>query len=238
MNFIKKIFDNEIDETVHNQFTKFGPGNFENRAIIDLTVTSKGIVKLKTSPEFTNELVEFLANTIDGKVPVKGLIFASRDLTQESPIEFTQIKNAMGIKKHIVDSTLTKEQILQTCETFPFSSINFSFETKYGKLKIKEKAPKSGKSGKGGAKPKADYCVLTTSNKDILHDYTFDIKEPFKKAFINHTITITEVIVPEEYKNDFAKARLMAKRKGKITRIIVIDKDEDAQKIRESYFEA
>ena len=237
MNFIKKIFNKQIDEKVHNQFTKFGPGTFENRAIIDLSVTSKGIVKMKTSPEFTNELVEFLANTITGSIPVKGLIFASRDLTEESPIEFTQIKNAMGIKKHIVDANLTKEQILKACKKFPFNSINLSFETSYGKLKIKEKAPKSGKSGKGDSNPKADYCVLTNSDKSILGDYLFDVKEPFKKAFIKHTIHIDEIIVPEEYKNDFAKARLMAKRKGKIVRSIVIDKNDNEEIVEKSDFE-
>ncbi len=234
MNFIKKLFNNQIDEKVHNQFTKFGPGTFENKALIDINITAKA-VKIKTSPEFTNELVEFLANTIQDKTKVKGIIFATRDLTEESPIEFTEIKNAMGVKKHIVDSELTKDQVLETCNKFPFNSINLSFETEYGKLKIKEKAPKSGKPGKGDSKPKADYCVLTTTDKSILEDYAFDIQEPFKKAFIQHTVEIQELIVPEEYKNDFAKARIHAKRKGKLTRILTVDEKESQ---KETNFEA
>ena len=230
MNFIKKIFENKIDEKVHNQFTKFGPGTFENRSLLDIRITAKAI-KIKTSPEFTNELVELLANTIQDKVPVKGIVFASKNLTEESNIEFKEIKNAMGVKKHIVDSELTKEQILNICEKFPFNSINLSFETEYGTLKIKEKAPKSGKPGKGDEKPKADYCVLTTKDKEILKDYAFDIEEPFKKAFIQHTVTVDEIITPEEYKNDFAKARLMAKRKGNLIRILTIDGIESQKEI-------
>ena len=189
------------------------------------------MIKIKTSPEFTNELVELLANTIKDKVHVKGIIFASKNLTEESSIEFKEIKNAMGVKKHIVDSELTKDQILDLCKKFPFNPISLSFETEYGKLKIKEKAPKSGKPGKGGEKPKADYCSLTTKDKSIIKDYTFDIEESFKKAFIQHTIEIKEIIVPEEYKNDFAKARIHAKRKGKIIRFLTIDGKESQKEI-------
>ena len=230
MNFIKKIFENKIDEKAHNQFTKFGPGTFENRAILDINITTKAI-KIKTSSEFTNELVELLAHTIKEKVLVKGIIFASKNLTEESSIEFKEIKNAMGVKKHIVNSELTKEQILDLCEKFPYNPISFSFETEYGTLKIKEKAPKAPKAGKEDEKPKADYCVLTTKDKEILKDYAFDIQKPFKKVFIQHTIIVEEIIVPEEYKNDFAKARIMAKRKGKIIRIMTVDEKESQKEI-------
>lgn len=231
MNFIKKIFKDKIDEAVHNQFTKFGKGTFENKALIDITMTAKAI-KIKTSPEFTNELVKFLANTIEDKTYVKGIVFATKDLTQDSPVEFEEIKSAMGIKKHIVNKELTKEKMLELCEKFPFNSINLSFETEYGKLKVKEKAPKSGKPGKGDKKPKADYCVLTTKDKSILEDYAFDIKENFKKAFIQHNIIIEELVIPEEYKNDFAQARIKAKRKGKLIRILTVDGKESQKEIR------
>ena len=228
MNFIKKIFENKIDEQVHNQFVKFGKGIFKHKALIDITITAKA-VKIKTTPEYANGMVVFLANTIKDdttKVQVNGIIFAAKDLSAESPIEFEEIKNAMGVKKHIVNKELTKHQILELHEKFPLNPLSLSFETEYGKLKIKEKAPKSGKPGKGDKKPKADYCVLITTDKSILEDYAFDIKEPFKKTFIEHTIGIDEIIVPEEYKNDFAKARIHAKRKGKITRFLTIDEKE------------
>ncbi|MBT3395443.1 hypothetical protein HOA59_00990 [archaeon] len=225
MNFIKKIFEDKVDEKVHNQFTKFGPGTFNNKAMLDIRVMAKAI-KIKTTPEFTNELVEFLANTIKDKVHVKGIIFGTKNLTDECPIVFEEIKNAMGTKKHIVNTELSKEQILEVCENFPFNSINLSFETEYGKLKIKEKAPKAGKAGKGDKKPVVNYCVFTTKDQSILENYAFDIKEPFKKAFITHTLVIDELIVPEEYNDDFSKARIMAKRKGKIIRNLEVDEEE------------
>jgi len=222
MNFIKKIFENKIDDYTHLQFSRFGKGVFENRALLEITVSSKN-VKIKTSGEFANELVALLANTIEDKTPVKGIIFSTKDLSEESNIEFKEIKNALGIKKHFIDQELTKEQILVLVRKFPRSSFSLSFETDYGKLKIKAKAPKAGKPGKKGAAPKADHCTFITSNKEILNDYSFDIKQQYKKLFIIHTYKIEELIIPEEYKNDFALARIHAKRKGKLIRKILVD---------------
>jgi len=222
MNFIKKIFENKTDEKVHNQFTRFGKGTFEDKALLDINIQAKK-VKIKTSHEFTNELVGFLANTIEDKTHVKGIIFSTRNLTDESNIEFQEIKTTMGVKKHIVNSELTKEQILEAIEKFPHASINFTFKTDKGELKIKEKAPKAGKAKKGEDKPKADYCVFTTEDKSITEDYAFDIKEPFKKAFKSHNYIIEDIEIPDEYKNDFALARLNGIRKGKLIRKLDID---------------
>ncbi|MBT3691544.1 hypothetical protein HOG16_04865 [Candidatus Woesearchaeota archaeon] len=234
MNFIKKIFENQIDEKVHVQFTKYGKGIFEDKALLDIRVQAKKI-KIKTSSEFINELVEFLANTIEGKTHVKGIIFSTKNLTEESTIEFQEIKNAMGVKKHIINQELTKEQILEAIEKFPYASINLSFKTDKGELKIKEKAPKAGKTRKEGKDPKADYCVFTTTDKSILEDYAFDIKKPFKKAFIFHTLVISDIIIPKEYSDDFAQARLKGVRKGKLIRNLTIDGKEETQ---EKDFEA
>ena len=221
MNFIKKIFENKIDEKVHKQFSRFGKGTFENRAVIEIRITSKHI-KLKTSAEFANELVELLTNTITNPIQVKGIVFSTKDLSSESDI-FEEVKSAMGVRKHVVNKELTKEQILELIEKFPNASTNLSFKTDYGELKVKEKAPKSGKPGKKAEEPKADYCVLITTDKAILEDHAFDVKEPFKKLFIKHTFEITDIEIPKEYENDFAKARLYAKRKGTIHRFLDID---------------
>lgn len=221
MNFIKKIFENKIDEDVHKQFTKFGKGTFENKALVEINVTSKNI-KIKTSAEFTNELVKLLAETIKNPTEVKGIIFSTKDLSKESDI-FEEVKSAMGVRKHFVDKELTKEQILELYEKFPHASLNLSFKTDYGELKVKEKAPKSSKPGKGDKEPKADYCKFTTKDKKVIEDYAFDVKQQFKKLFVKHTFEIKDLEIPKEYENDFAKARLYAKRKGTIQRFLNID---------------
>ena len=222
MNFIKKIFENKVDEKVHAQFTRYSKGNFENKAILDITNSKK--IKIKTSSEFTNELVGLLANTIKNKTLVKGIIFSTRNLSSETDIKFDEIKSAIGVRKHFVNQELTKEQILSLIEKFPHCSVNLSFKTDYGELKVKEKAPKSRKpSNKEGNVPKADYCVLETEDKAILKDYAFDIPNDFKKVLIKHTFSIEQIDIPKEYANNFELARLHAKRKGKIIRELDID---------------
>jgi len=233
MNFIKKIFENKIDELTHIQFSRFSKGTFENKAILDISVSKA--VKIKTSVEFTNELVALLASTIKDKSLVKGIIFSTRDLRKDSDIEFEDVKMAMGVRKHIINSELTKEQILNICNKFTNASINLSFETEYGSLKVKEKAPKSAKAGKGGEAPKADYCVFTTSDKNILQDYAFDVKQPFKKVFVKHTYEIISLEVPKEFEKDPALARFHAIRKGKLIRYITVDGKEST---KETNFEA
>ena len=47
MSFIKKLFEGEVDESVHQQFTRYSKGTFEYKALVDITITSKHI-KIKT----------------------------------------------------------------------------------------------------------------------------------------------------------------------------------------------
>ena len=228
MSFIKELFNKGSTEESHRQFSRFSKGIFENRAVLDITNSKK--VKIKTSAEFTNELVKLLALTIENKTLVKGIVFSTRDLSQESNIKFEDIKSAMGIKKHIVNSELTKEDILNLTDKFPHSSINLSFKTPYGEIKVKEKAPKSGKPGKKDEEPKPDYCTFVTEDKNILKEYAFDV-ENFKKLKIKHTFEILDIEIPEEYKNDFKLAREKAIRKGIIHRFLDIDGSKKETKI-------
>ena len=215
MNFIKKIFENKTDEIIHNKFTRFGIGTFENRALCQLTKTSKNL-KIKTSFEYTNELVTHLANTIEDKTHITGMILCTSDIQSELPFEVER-KNAMGLKKYLFDHDLTKEQILNLYEKFPDVLILFNFTTNAGTLKIKQKAPKAGKAGKKDEQPKADYCTLTTTNFDLANEFVFE-KNNFKKFFAKHTFVIEDIEIPKEYENDPKLARKMAKRKGKIIR--------------------
>ncbi len=226
MNFIKRVFEKKVDEETHRQFSRFSKGTFENKALLDINITGRGI-KLKTSSEFINELVNLLAQTVKGSVPVKGTIFSTKNLSKESKVEFSEIKSAIGIRKHILDQELSKEDLLYLCKTFPDASFNLSFSTEYGSLTIKEKAPKAAKAGKGDEEPKADFCVLYTEDSKLLGDYAFDVNPPFKKLFIKHTYLISDITIPSEYKNDFAMARKMGFRMGKVTRYITIDGKEE-----------
>ena len=132
---------------------------------------------------------------------------------------------------------MSGKEIINLLNNFPKTFFALSFETEENKLKIKPKAPKSGKpSKKTDEGPKADFCSLKTRDKKIAEGFVFE-KTGFKEAEINHTFLITEIIIPEELKKskDFAKIREESKRKGKIIRKAKIDGQE---MIKEVDFEA
>jgi hypothetical protein len=219
MNFIKKIFSGNVDESVHSQFQKFSKGTFVNRALIEARKSGKKYT-IKTSSEFANELVRMMAERLGGeKTLIKGAIVSTSDLKEE--LQPKEIKQFQGVKRYLIEKEMSGEEILGLMERLPkaFFALTFSHPETGESLKIKPKAPKSGKGGKKNEKPKADFCTLKTSDENILRDFVFETND-FKKIEIIHTYVIDEVIIPEDLKNeeDFSKVREGALRKGKILR--------------------
>lgn len=232
MNFIKKIFDGNSDDSVHLQFQKFSRGEFRDRAMIEAKSSGKNYT-IKTSAEFANELVKIVAEKLGNeKTKVTGAIVSTNDLSDE--IEFKEKKQFQGVKRYLIDKEMSGEEILSLLKRFPKTFFALSFETGEYKLKTKPKAPQSGKPGKEKESgPKVDFCVLKTSDNEIAGSFIFE-KPNFKQAAINHTFVIEQIILPEGEK-DFAKMREMAVRKGKIIRKSVIDGEEI---VKEANFEA
>jgi len=228
MNFIKKIFcdkDYQSDRSVSLQFQKFSRGKFQDKAIISAKKTAKKY-KINTSPEFANEFVRIVAEKLgDEKTLVKGAIVSTIDLTNE--LDFKDKKQFQGVKRYILEKEMTGKEILDLMNKFPkvFFGLSFNVKKENIELKIKPKAPKSGKpSTKKDEAPKADFCKLSTEDSKIAKSFVFE-KPDFKSAFIKHTYFIDEIIIPEELKktNDFARMREEATRKGRILREAEID---------------
>ena len=239
MNFIKKVADKNFDEQVHLQFQKFSKGQFPNRAIIEAK-NSNGKYTIKTSAEFANELVKMCAEKLGSeKAKITGAIVSTSDLKNE--LEFKEIKQFQGVKRYMIDSEMTGEDLIGLLNKFPktFFALSFSVPKDNTELKIKPKAPKSGKpKNKDDAEeaPKADFCVLKTTDSKLGEDFIFE-NTGFKKAQISHDFLIEGIEIPEELKGseDFAKIREMSKRVGKIIRKSIID---DIQKTSELDFSA
>ena len=223
MNFIKKIINKEIDESVHLQFQKFSGGEFKNRALIQAK-QSKGKISINTSAEFANELIRIAAEKIQDKtVRVTGAVVSTNDLKND--LEFKEIKQFQGVKRYLIDKEMSGKDILKLLDKFPKTFFALSFEMGEDKLKIKPKAPKSGKPGSTrGEKPKADFCKIITTDINIGKNFVFE-KPDFKEAHIVHDYFIEEIIIPKELKDEknYAKVREMSKRKGKIIRKSEID---------------
>ena len=229
MNFIKKIFKNQPDNSVHLQFQKFGKGEFRNRALINARKSGNKYTILTTA-EFANELVREVAGKLGGnKARVTGAIVSTNDLKEE--LDFKEIKQFQGVKRYLIDKEMNGDDILSLLEKFPkaFFALSFNCDKDSTSLKIKPKAPKSGKPGKKGEKPKPNFCKITTTDKMLAEDFVFEVSD-FKKAEIDHKFIINEIIQPEG-ETDYARIRELAKRKGEIIREALIDGKEIRKKM-------
>jgi hypothetical protein len=231
MNFIKKVFDGDIDESVHLQFQKFSKGEFRNRAIIEAK-KSRGKYTIKTSAEFANDLVRIVAKQLGSKsTKITGAIVSTSNLKDR--LDYKEIKQFQGVKKYLIEKDMSGDEIISLLEEFPKTFFALTFESENSKLKIKPKAPKSGKPGKGDEIPKAEFCTLKTSSAEIGNSFVFE-KSDFQKAQIVHTFFVNKIILPDG-EEDFAKMRENAKRCGKIVRKAIIDEKEF---VKEFGFEA
>ncbi len=231
MNFIKKVVDKNFDESVHLRFQKFSKGEFRNKALIKAK-KSGGKYSINTSPEFANDMVKDVAEKLgNNKTKITGAIISTSDLKND--LEFKEIKQFQGVKRYLMDKEMSGLEIIDLLDKFPKAFFALSFEFGENKLKIKPKAPKSGKFGsKENETPKPDFCKLITVDKEIGKSFVFE-KPEFRKAKITHTFFIDRIEIPEELKNskDFAMIREKSKRIGRILRKAEID----GEKITKEY---
>jgi len=223
MNFIKKIFDKNFDEEIHLQFQKFSKGEFKNRALIEAK-NSNGNCTIKTSSEFANGFVRELAEKLgSNKAKITGSIIGTNDL--KGILEFKKISQFQGVKNYSIEKEMSGNEIINLINRFPKNFFALSLSAGENLLKIKPKAPKSGKPGsKGEETPKVDFCSLKTTDKKIIESFIFE-KPDFKSAKIVHNFLIEKIEIPEELKKseDFALIREKSIRVGKIIRKTEID---------------
>lgn len=209
MNFIKKIFQGEIDDSVHMQLMRFGKGNYKGRAPISLHKTKK--VKIKGGFEFANDFVLF-ASEMD--IKFNGFIWSKKE-----------IKGLSGDKKagkYIYEvEDLDSSRVKEIAKEAYYLLLNADNEDV--KLKIKKKLPKPGKSEE---KIDDKFCQLEIGIEHfdkIKEDFFWDVGD-CKKVKAKHEYQITDIIKPNiEDSDDFAKIRELAKRKGKLIRTIECD---------------
>lgn len=223
--FIKKIFEGkgEKDQLVHVQFQKFSRGEFKDKAVI-LYSKAKDKYTLATTYDYANEFVRFLAEKLGSKkTKVTGPIISTRDL--KGQLNYASIKQFAGVKQYVLDCEMSGEELIALLDKLPTAFFALSMTVEGCELKIKPKAPVSGKpSTKADAPVKADFCKFYTTDKNMIKSFIFDseITESTKKAEIKHVYNINDIIVPKD-ETDPLKMREMAVRKGKVTRIITID---------------
>ncbi len=228
MNFVKKLVEKKIDDKVHKQFIRFGKGEYHGRFLLSLRKAK--MIKTKTSFEFANDLVLLVSGF--GNCMVSGIALSKNnisDVMSKNNIEGNSETKKGGLyyENDIPNQKMTGEQLRILEENSYFSLLDVEGEG--FKLKIKKKLPKPGKS-----EDKIDdkFCQLEADEKfysKLKEDLFWDVPDA-KKISVKHSVIVSGIISPEGEK-DFAKIREIAKRKGKIIRIIDIDGKEIKKEI-------
>lgn len=217
--FIKKIFENKTDETVHRQFVRFGKGTYGSRAIINV-VKQTDKIKVSSSFELANDIVEFISN-LAPRFSVSGIVL-SKDKIEGFDFRKKAGVLACNIEKEMNASELKELSNKSYATLLDCNALGIS-------LKMKKKLPKPGKSGEGKVNDK--FCVLELDKKflsQVHSEFLFDMPQEFKKARAEHTYIIKDIILPKDEK-DFEKIRVMAKRKGTLVRKTIVDGKEVAK---------
>jgi len=202
MIFTERLFNGNIDEEVHKQFVRFGPGKYEDRSLLKIT-KPKGVLKVNCSYDLIKDLTRTIGENVD-KASVVGKVFYS------------------GKRKEELDKDVSGAELVKLCDESEFILLNLEFSS--GSLKVGKTLPKPGnklKNNFGKAVLPLDLSIIDVEFK--------------KKLELSYTFVIEDVVIPKEYEDDSEKARLFAKRKGKIVRKVIIDGSEN---VEEKEFEA
>ncbi len=210
MNFIKKIFEDKVDDLVHNQFTRFGKGEYE-RAFVKLKKSKK--LSVKTSFEFSNDLVYLIADNAEGDIEISGVIIRKgKDLDLD--LENEKGKRGKIYKLTIKKQNISKTKLKEIYNEFKGDSLLLTLKAKNCSLKCKNSLPKP------GGKLKENFCISSFSNLDVAREFAFDVSN-FKNLEIVHTFKIEDIIAGNE--KDFEEIRKNSKRKGKVIRSLDVD---------------
>ncbi len=220
--FIKKIFNGVCDKFVHLQFQKFSRGTYQNRALLRATSSTKGY-SLWTGPEYANELVRAVAERLgDNRSQISGVIVSTNDLKNVVPS--VGLKQFMGVKQYVIESLMSGNEIISLLDNIPEAFFALSFGVGDALLKIKPKAPKSTKPKTSEEPPKADFCSLKTSSKDLIERFVWETG--WKSFEARHTFIIKDI----ELANGLSEPneiRKQAKRIGTVVRLATIDSKEN-----------
>ncbi len=220
---MKKIFDGIFDDEIHANFLKFGRGEYKNKYLLEGKRQAKKWA-IKAGAEYANILTRKCLEKMGDSAEVKGVIVSTRDLRDEITFDIEKVSNFQGVRKHVINGVVNPSQIFELMDKYPKAFFALSFKGDGFVLKIKPKAPASGKPGKEkGDGPIVDFCSLKTEDKGLI-DYLFFGVGNFNEVKVNHRINVSDIIYPsnmEELKP--TEVRELAKRKGIIIRTAIID---------------
>ncbi|MBU1204458.1 MAG: hypothetical protein KKE93_00945 [Nanoarchaeota archaeon] len=217
MNFIKNIYEKNIDEKIHQKFIRYSTGEFEKEEFIIKKGSS--FVQIKAGFEYLDVMFDLIAPLVKEDVSLNGVIITKNKIINELNEFGIEPKKVSG-KKYTIQETMTSDKFKDFVNKF--NSCFLLLKVKSGKysISVKKSIPKPGKTVEKFVTAKFDLKDLDLIKKEFLFDVDVD---NFKDISIKHTYVIDEIIIPDEFRNKPEEARLNAKRKGRIIRKIDID---------------
>jgi hypothetical protein len=217
MDYIKDLVaGNANQEHVHQKFVKYSKGTFAGPVI---TVKKAGNnLKINGSYEYADTLAGLILRGVSGKIIVAGNILSKNEIKTALAVKS---KKKLGVYNTEIKGETDAKTLLDLYNANKEATFYVDLQAEKAKLKTKKKPPRA-----GSEKDEEFFsAVLDASMADaVANDVCFDCaKKDYKELKISHEYTISELAIPEEYKNDPAKARLNAKRKGTLRRKIEID---------------
>lgn len=217
MNFMRKIYEKNVDEKVHQKFVRYSTGEFEKEEF--MIKKGSSFVQIKAGFEYLDVMFDIIAQCVKEDVSLNGIIVTKNKIINELNEFGIEPKKVTG-KKYTIEETMGKEKFKEFVDKFNSCSLLIKLKSGKYSISVKKSIPKPGKILEKFVTAKFDLKDLDLIKKEFL----FDIKvDNFKDISIKHTYIIDEIIIPDEFKNNPEQARLNAKRKGRIMRNIDID---------------
>ncbi len=223
INFIKNIYEKNVDEKAHEKFVRYSIGDFEKEEFIIKKGAS--FVQVKAGFEYLSVILELMSNLVKENVSLNGMIITKKDILPEIKDFGIEPEKITG-KKYTIKEDMGPERFKEFISKFNDYFLLLNLKSGKYSISVKKSIPKPGKLVEGFVKAKFE----KNDFQKIKNEFLFDVNtEDFKQASIKQTYVIEELIAPEGCSPE--EARLNAKRKGKIVRKISIDGEEQENQI-------
>lgn len=168
-----------------------------------------------------------MARFAEEDVSISGDLVTSEDIISRLR-EFGITPLKATPKKYTLKETMTPQRFSEFLKLFSGYHMLFSAKSGKNSITVKKSLPQKGSLVEKFISAKFDKKFY----RDIKEDFLFDWGGDFKQAEIHHAYLIEELsVAPELLKRDAARARLEAKRKGKIIRKKIVDGHETMTEI-------
>lgn len=220
MHYLEELIHGEGDkEHVHRRFIRYGRGEYPG-AVISIK-KNRAVLKVAASEDYINSLGLILTKDAKEAFTVSGSVISREDVGEQlksAGLDIKKTAKKKGVYAIQVTGTLPGDSLHRLYSAL--ESAHMLLELKSGAISLKSK--KSLPKPSGGVDEK--FCSATMPADKLpalLEEICSDpVKDGLDELTITHTYIIKELAIPEKYKNDYAAARVQAKRKGVMKRTI------------------